>query len=41
MLSDGQLKDEMVARLKQGSRMPGWTKREDFDWYQTIADREN
>jgi hypothetical protein len=41
MLSDGQLKDEMVARLKQGSRMPGWTKREDFDWYQTIADRED
>jgi hypothetical protein len=41
MMQNGQLKDEMIERMKKGSKMPGWTKRADFDWYDTIADRED
>mgnify|MGYP000261672901 CR=1 FL=1 len=26
----------MQERMKRGSRMPGWTKRTDFDWYETL-----
>jgi hypothetical protein len=31
----------MIERMKKGSKMPGWAKRADFDWYDTIADRED
>ena len=32
-----QLRQE---RLKRGSRMPGWVKRADFDWYATLPKAE-
>jgi len=41
MMQNGQLTGKMVERMKQGSKMPGWTPRADFDWYETIADRED
>ena len=41
MMANGQLSEEMTQRMKKGSRMPGWTKRADFDWYETISDRES
>ena len=40
MLKNGQLSERMTERLRAGSRMPGWTKRSEFDWYETITDRE-
>jgi hypothetical protein len=40
MMKNNQLKPKMVERLQKGSKMPGWTRRSDFDWYDTIADRE-
>jgi len=39
-MRNNQLKPKMVERLQKGSKMPGWTRRSDFDWYETIADRE-
>jgi hypothetical protein len=41
MLKNDHLKPEMVERLKAGSKMPGWTKRAELDWYETIADRQD
>lgn len=32
----GPLTPVMQERLRLGSRMPGWVKRERFDWYATI-----
>jgi hypothetical protein len=26
----------MVGRMKKGSKMPGWKKRGEFDWYETL-----
>ena len=40
MLLTGHVCVAMTERLKAGSKMPGWTKRSDFDWYGTIADQE-
>jgi len=40
-MQKGKLSAEMERRIKQGSKMPGWVKRSDFDWYATIADRED
>ena len=40
MAQNGQLSGKMLERMKQGSKMPGWVKREEFDWYETLADRE-
>ena len=40
MLQNGQLSEMMIERLRAGSKMPGWTKRAEFDWYETLADRE-
>lgn len=40
MMQADQMSEVMVERIKQGARMPGWTKRADFDWYDTITDRE-
>ena len=41
MMQNDQLTPTMIERMKKGSRMPGWTKRSDFDWYETISDRED
>ena len=41
MAQNGQLTPRMQERMQQGSKMPGWTKRSSFDWYDSIADREN
>jgi hypothetical protein len=40
MLKNGDLTVRMQERMKKGSDMPGWVKRREFDWYETIADRE-
>ena len=37
MAKNEQLTDEMQERMKKGSKMPGWTKRADFDWYTTLT----
>jgi hypothetical protein len=36
MAKNGQLSDVMLERMKKGSKMPGWTKRGEFDWYATL-----
>ena len=36
MAKNGQLTEAMQERMKKGSRMPGWLKRESFDWYETL-----
>lgn len=41
MMQNDQLSPMMIERMKKGSRMPGWTQRSDFDWYETISDRED
>jgi hypothetical protein len=41
LLAKGKLSPAMQERLAKGSKMPGWVKRCDFDWYATIADRED
>ena len=41
MMQNDQLTPSMIERMKKGSRMPGWTRRSDFDWYETISDRED
>jgi len=41
MAKNGDLKEKMVERMTKGSRMPGWVRRDSFDWYETIADRED
>ncbi len=40
MAKNDQLSRGMEARMKQGSKMPGWVKRESFDWYATIPEDE-
>jgi len=40
MLQAGQLSEPMQERMKKGSNMPGWTRIEEFDWYETLEDRE-
>ena len=41
MAETGTLPATMQERLKKGSRMPGWTKADEFDFYETIAERED
>jgi hypothetical protein len=41
MAKNGQLTEVMLERMKKGARMPGWVKRADFDWFETIAGRED
>ena len=41
LLQKGKLSPQMEERLKRGSRQPGWVKRDAFDWYATITDRED
>lgn len=40
MAKNGQLTPAMLERMKRGSKMPGWVRRGEFDWYETITDRE-
>jgi len=40
LLANGRLSGEMQERLRRGSRMPGWVKRADFDWYATLPSAE-
>ncbi len=41
MAGDGNLNETMKARMEKGSKMPGWIKRSEFDWYETIVDRDD
>jgi len=41
LLQEGKLSPKMQERMKAGPRMPGWVKRSEFDWYATIAERED
>lgn len=36
-----KLRPAMLERMQRGAKQPGWTPRVDFDWYATIADRED
>ncbi len=38
---DQRLSAKMLERMQKGSKMPGWTRVTEFDWYSTIADRED
>jgi hypothetical protein len=40
MAKNGDLTEKMLERMKKGSKMPGWTRRSEFDWFETLADRE-
>ncbi len=40
MMQNQQLPPEMLERMKKGSKMPGWIRRENFDWFETLPDRE-
>ena len=40
MMQAGKLSEPMQERMKKGSHMPGWTRREDFDWFSTLVDPE-
>ena len=37
MAKNGQLSEKMQERMKKGSKMPGWIKRGEFDWYETLG----
>ena len=41
MAKNQQLTPEMLDRVKQGAKMPGWVRREDFDWLATLPDRDD
>jgi len=36
MAKDGKLSAEMQRRMAQGSKMPGWVRLSEFDWYGTL-----
>ncbi len=38
LAKQGKLSKPMQERLALGSRMPGWVKRDAFDWYATIPE---
>ena len=40
MAKNGQLTDPMLERMKAGAKQPGWTRRSEFDWFETLADPE-
>ena len=40
MMKNNQLKPKMIERMKAGSKMPGWVRRSDFDWYATLVNPE-
>ncbi len=35
-----QLSEGMRERMKKGAKMPGWIRREEFDWYSTLEPRK-
>ena len=41
MLETDDLTPTMKKRLEGGGDQPGWVKRADFDWYETITDGED
>ena len=41
MAKHQQLTPKMLERMQKGSKMPGWIKRSEFDWYESIVDRED
>jgi len=36
MAKNGQLSERMQERMKKGSKQPGWTRRSEFDWFETL-----
>ena len=40
MMKNKQLTPKMIERMKKGSNMPGWTRRSEFDWFETLVDKE-
>ncbi len=40
MMAAGRLPEPMQERMKKGSKMPGHTRLEVFDWYSTLIDPE-
>jgi hypothetical protein len=40
MAKNQQLTPKMIERLQKRTNMPGWVRRDTFDWYATIEDRE-
>ena len=40
MAKNNQLTETMLDRMKKGSKMPGWVKRSEFDWYETLPKNE-
>jgi len=40
MMQNDQLTPAMMERMKKGSKMPGWVRRSEFDWYETLEDSE-
>ena len=40
MAKNGDLTPKMLERMKKGSKMPGWTRVSDFDWFTTLKDGE-
>ncbi|MCP3983605.1 MAG: nuclear transport factor 2 family protein [bacterium] len=40
MAKNGQLPPAMLERMKKASKMPGWIRRNEFDWFSTLVDRE-
>ncbi len=41
MAKNQQLTPKMLERMQKGSKTPGWVRRDEFDWYATITDRED
>jgi hypothetical protein len=40
MAKNEQLTPKMLERMKKGSKMPGWVRRDEFDWFETLTDPE-
>jgi len=40
MAQNDQLTPKMLERMKKGSKMPGWVRRDEFDWFETLVDPE-
>ena len=38
MAKNEQLTPRMLERMKKGSKMPGWVRRDSFDWIATLED---
>jgi hypothetical protein len=41
LAKEQKLQPAMLERMKKGSNQPGWVRRSDFDWYATLANRED